>query len=310
MSDLLRVADLHCDTATALFDRCESLDGRSCHVSRKYFSEFSSYVQVAAVFSEKGLSDGECYRRFFRVTEHFKKTNGVAFCRRYEEVESNVNASRPAFILSLEDARLLDGDLARIDPLIVEGMKIITPLWGGSTCIGGSFDTDEGLTPFGAETVRYAAENGVTADVSHASVKSARMILDECERLGTTAIASHSNSHSIFPHPRNLRDDEAQRVADLGGVIGISFAPQHLGEKNAGITDILRHTDYYLERFGVGAVALGADFDGVSSLPVGIADQSGLAALRDAMLAHGYGDETVDRIFFKNATDLFKRILK
>lgn len=306
----MRVADLHCDTATALFDRGESLDSSSCHVSRRYFSEFSSYIQVAAVFSEKGLSDGECYRRFFKVTEYFKKTNGVEFCRRYEDVKSNINGSRPAFILSLEDARLLEGDLTRMDPLIDEGMKIITPLWGGLTGIGGSFDTEEGLTPFGTKTVRYAAENGVTADVSHASVKSARMILDECERLGTPAIASHSNSHSVFPHPRNLRDEEAQRVVDLGGVIGISFAPQHLNEKNAAIFDILRHIDYYLERFGDRSVSLGADFDGVSSLPIGIGDQSGLAALRDGMLHRGYGDETVDRIFFKNASDLFKRILK
>lgn len=306
----MRVADLHCDTATALFDRNESLDNGSCHVSRKFFSEFSSYIQVAAVFSEKGLSDGDCYRRFFKVTEHFKKTNGVAFCKRFEEVENNIKVSAPSFVLSLEDARLLEGNLTRIDPLIAEGMKIITPLWGGSTCIGGSFDTEEGLTPFGVMTVRYAAENGVTIDVSHASVKSARMILDECERLGTPAIASHSNSQSVFSHPRNLGDEEARRVVDLGGVIGISFAPQHLGEKDVGIPDILRHTDYYLERFGDGAVALGADFDGVSSLPFGIGDQSGLSALRDAMLGAGYGDEAVDKIFFKNAFALLRQIMK
>ncbi len=302
--------DLHCDTLTALFDKGETLKGSTCHVSGSSVGLFEKYVQVCAVFSHNYKSDGECFERFSKVTEAFCEKNELKFVSSFKEIKDNINNKTPSFILSVEDARLLSSDMGKFSFLADAGVKLITPLWGGETCIGGAFDTDEGLTPFGKKLIEKMIENGITCDVSHASRKSTAYILDACKEARVPPVASHSNSFSVYPHPRNLTDCEAEKVAELGGVIGISLAPVHLGSRNVTVRDVLGHIDRYRTVAGDSHIAFGCDFDGIDNTPKGLEDQSKMKDLRKFMTDGVYSEEFTEKLFFSNAFEFFERNFK
>lgn len=301
----MRLFDLHCDTLTELYDRGESFEENTCHIRSAYFSRFASYSQICAVFSKIGMDNDGCYERFFKVVKYFEE-RGVTFLRESREAEAS---KTPALFLSVEDGRLLNGDISRLERLYDFGVRFLTPLWGGATCIGGSHDTEDGLTDFGARVISECFRLGIVPDISHASEKSADEILSAGEGAGKAVIASHSNAFGVFPHMRNLKDAAALRVKALGGIIGVSFAPQHLAGGSASVEDVFRHLDYYLSLVGDGVVALGGDFDGIETTPEGLSCQGELYNLYNTMMKHNYSEELADRLFYKNAADFIRNNL-
>lgn len=292
--------DLHCDTATVLFDRGEKLKNSGCQISLKDISEFSSYSQVFAIFSKPGVSDDDCYKRFFEVLDSFVSANGISF--------SKTGNNDLSYILSVEDARLLHGRIEKLDTLFDFGVRIMTPLWSGVTCIGGSFDTDEGLTEFGREVIRRCLTKGIIPDISHASVRSADEIFEIAASFSSPVLATHSNSYEICSHPRNLREAQVQKLKKSKGIVGICLHSPHLGEE-ADIETVIKHIDYYSEHIGIEAVALGCDLDGTDNLPKGISCLSDVKKIADGMSAHGYSDDDINRVFYKNAHEFFKKNL-
>jgi membrane dipeptidase len=102
-----------------------------------------------------------------------------------------------------------------------------------------------------------------------------------------------------------------QRIKDIlnaNGIVGISLCPEHLTTNPvANIDDILRHIDHYLSLGGENNIALGCDFDGVSTLPTQIHDISSLTVLYERLLKQ-YNETITNKIFRRNSCDLMKRI--
>ena len=119
-------------------------------------------------------------------------------------------------------------------------------------------------------------------------------------------MASHSNSYSVYPHSRNLRDENFKEIVALGGIVGISLCNTHLNDKSiSSVEDVIRHIDHYLSLGGERTVCLGCDLDG-TSLPIGFSDITDLQRIYDRMSELGYSDETIDNITYKNAFDFMQ----
>ena len=293
----MKYFDLHCDSATALFAKGETLETSTGHITEKTIASYKKMTQIYAIFSNPELSDDECYGRFFEVAAHFEKSNGLSFTNDFSQAH---NA-----LLAVEDARLLAGSIDRLYALKRRGVAVLTLLWAGVTCIGGSYDTDEGLSPFGKEVVNTCFDIGIIPDVSHASVKSCSDVLDIAERRGLPVIASHSDSYEINPHPRNINRDNAKRLAELGGVIGICFHAPHVGE-TATLDKVCDHIAYFAETIGIDRVCLGCDLDGTELLPEGVKDQRDVAKIAHAMSRRGFTDEEINKVFYENAFAFFE----
>ena len=298
--------DLHCDTATELYDDGGTLASSARQISLNTISSFEKYAQVFAVFSKPGLTDDACYDRFFRVKDHFFSSNGVKPTISRLGIESD---ERIKCILSVEDARLLSSDINRLDALYDSGVRVITPLWAGVTCIGGSFDTDAGLSDFGKLVINRSLELGIIPDISHASVRSADEIMSIAEEFSAPVIASHSDSFKICPHPRNIDDGAAKRVKNSGGVIGICLHAPHLSDKSPDCETVFRHIDHLVSVTDEDTVCLGCDFDGTSELPYPINCQRDLYALVDTLYSHGYGNDHIRKLFYENAFGFFRKNL-
>lgn len=303
----LSLADMHCDTPFELFCRSQSFWKNELAVSAEKSNSYTSYIQVAAVWSDKHLDDNSAYAKSIDVIDYFKS-----------DVHKNPNASffidaestRIKFILSLEDARILGEDITRLYHLYDKGIRIITPLWGGVTCIGGAFDTNEGLSRFGKSVIEKSTELGIIPDISHASQKSAYDIF-ESSNGKIPIIASHSDSYSVFSHKRNLTDEQFSALKRSGGIVGINLYTEHLGYDGtcSAIDRVIEHIEHYLSLDGEDTVCFGCDFDGAST-PQELSDISSLVAIAEKMSTLNYSDVLIEKIFYLNAENFIKKNIK
>lgn len=309
----LSLFDTHCDTAYELFYRQEQLSENSCHISLSNAKDYSKYVQLFAVWSHRKKDDETCWQDFFQIVENFDRLialehQSISRVRNNSDLEETLNSNRRAAILAVEDARLLAGDIDRLQILYDMGVRCMTLLWGGETCIGGSHDTQSGLTDFGKLVTQKCFEIGIIPDISHASEQSVDDVIEIAQAYNKPFIATHSNSYSAYAHTRNLRDRHLKALLELGGTVGISMCCSHLrdcSEQNARIDDVVRHVDRYMELGAQDHLCFGCDFDG-TDLPEGITNVGDLYAIAESLSKRGYSQELLDKIFWHNAYSFFK----
>ena len=127
---------------------------------------------------------------------------------------------------------------------------------------------------------------------------------------GKPFIASHSNSYSLFPHTRNLRQKHLDAIKSLGGIVGISLCTHHLRDMTDGkectALDVFAHIDSYMEAGAEDVLGLGCDLDG-TDLPVGFSGVGDLYKIADICQSHGYSEDLVEKIFYKNFYTFLER---
>lgn len=311
----MNLFDLHCDTAFEIFKAKTSLYENKHDISlARAESTFCHYAQVMAIWTNRRKSDEECWLDFLAMRENLlaeAERWGAKVCVSANEMALAWSAGKSALFLGVEGARILAGKPERIGKLYDLGVRFLTLGWAGSDVIGGSHDTEDGLTDFGREVVNECARLGIIVDVSHASRAVTAECLDFAKEHGSAIMATHSNSYYVTPHTRNLTDEEAKKIAAAGGVIGISMAPEHLNVSGkADISDIIKHISHYFD-IGIGSsVCLGGDLDGISSKPEGIECIADIPKIAEAMRAAGFSEEDTENVFWKNAARFVQRVLK
>lgn len=310
----LSLFDTHCDTAYELYQRNEELAQNSCHVSLSHASAYEKYVQLFAVWSHRQYDDQTCWEKFLAITENFdrqleKNQQTVCRIRSGSELDGALATKQSVAILAVEDARLLAGDIDRLQVLYDKGVRCMTLLWGGPTCIGGSHDTEQGLTDFGKAVLKGCFELGIVPDISHASEQSVDDVIAIAQQYQKPFIATHSNSYSAYAHTRNLRDRHLKSLIELGGTVGVSMCCIHLrdcSQKNAGVDDVIRHIERYLALGAENNLCFGCDWDG-TDLPDGMTHVDDLYLVANALQAGGYSQELINKLFWQNAYEFFKK---
>ena len=313
----LSLFDTHCDTAYELFHRGVHLEpNEGCHISLDKAACYDAYAQYYAVWSNRRLDDETCWEHFLKIAANFKSElasipHKAVQVSSAAELEAAVQSGKHAAILAVEDARLTAGKLERLDELKALGVKYLTLLWGGDTCIGGSHNTENGLTDYGKALACRSFELGIIPDVSHASEQSVDDLIPIAYEFGKPFIATHSNAHALYGHTRNLRDRHFAAIKELGGIVGVSLCPSHLTDTSlrpATAEDVFAHVDYYLSIGGEDMVGFGADWDG-TDLPEGFSGVHDLTQVAEIMARHNYSEELIHKLYWKNFYDFALRNL-
>lgn len=298
----LSLFDLHADTAWAMYQTKQPLGSNSLAISLEKAQKYERYVQVMALWTTPDLSDEEGYLRLLKIVENLKKDSSVA----NGEVElvsmcPSRTSKKISLILSIEDARILNGHIERVAELANLGVRSVIPLWSGETCIGGSHNTSVGLTDFGKRAAKEMLAHNMVLDISHASVESSKDIFELSALYNKPVIASHSNAHTICPVSRNLYDWQIDAILSSGGIIGLNLYRNFLIENGDATLDTIRaHIEHFLSRGAEEALCLGCDMDGADLLH-DIPDLSYLDRLAEHLSAHGYSQKLIDDLFFENA---------
>ncbi|KAK4464491.1 renal dipeptidase family [Cladorrhinum samala] len=157
-----------------------------------------------------------------------------------------------------------------------------------------------GLSEAGRRIVAEMNRIGIMVDLSHASADAARLALEASK---APVIFSHSAASGVCNHPRNVPDDVLRRLQSNGGVVMVSFYPEHVrcgDPSEAEMDDVVRNVMYIGEMIGYRHVGIGSDFDGMQKGPKGLEDVSRYPALVAELLRRGVGRAELEGVVGAN----------
>jgi membrane dipeptidase len=311
------VVDLHNDVLEKVVGNGYQLGVRHSynHSDIPRFFEGGVDAQMFVVWVDPNHYVNNAYQEALQFVSAFNdqislNANFLAQARNADEI-FQINAQQKlAGVMVVEGGHAIENDLEKLKNLYNQGMRYMTITWNNSTDWATSAQDPQsatkGLSEFGKQVIRTLDSLGVIIDVSHVGIKTIQDILSITKN---PIIASHSGVRALRNHYRNLYDDQIVAIANTGGVIGVVFYPTFLSSsRNVDISTVIKHIDYIVNLVGIDYVALGSDFDGIESTPVGLEDASKFPDLTMALLKHGYSNTEVKKILGENFLRVFRQV--
>lgn len=327
----MKIIDMHCDTIMQLYEapsKGKSLDLRDndLMISLNKMKKGDYLAQCFAMFVPLNVENPfeTCMKMidiYYCELEKNKDLILPAFS--YRDIIENQNKGKMSAILTIEEGGVAKGSLEFLRDFYRLGVRMITLTWNFPNEIGyPNFKMPEkegekpdftkpnnvdGLTPFGIEMVKEMNRLGIVIDVSHLSDAG---FYDVCKYSTKPFVASHSNAREVCGNVRNLTDDMILALAKKGGVTGINYCTNFVGDKDITyVSDLVKHIKHIASVGGIDCVALGSDFDGIGrSLEMN--DASKLGMLYEELKAEGFSEDDIEKICYKNVLRVFEEVLK
>ena len=264
------------------------------------------------------------------------------------DVEAAFEAGKIASLIGMEGGHSIGSSLATLRMFYRLGARYMTLThnknvpWADSCT---DVPQANGLTDFGREVVREMNRLGMLVDLSHVSAETMHDALDVTE---TPIIFSHSSARAITGHPRNAPDDVLRRLPDNRGVIMATFVPSFVsgevyeysqrrdserdrleglpGSSESSVADGIRqwdeasplpratlddvadHIDNIRRVAGIDHIGIGADFDGITRVPLGLEDVSKYPLLTAELIRREYEDEDILKILGGNVLRVMREV--
>ena len=300
----IKYFDAHCDTVYRSYMTGEKMRSNNGHISLEKADVFKAYAQIFTFFysADDAPGDGmlsvskKMYDLFCGELEENKDI--MAHCKTSADIERASAEGKISAVLSVEGADLLECDPDNIELAKSWGVRLINPTWNCANAISGTHcrESERGLSDIGRAFVKTAEKADIMMDVSHLSEKGFWDLIKIAEK---PVVASHSNSRAVYDHSRGLTDDQFKAICETGGVAGLNFYTNFVGE-NPDIEDLIRHLEHFMSIGGEKHVALGGDLDGCESTVRGINSFTDVPALYTALEKRGYSKELLENIFWNN----------
>ncbi|HBQ28391.1 MAG TPA: peptidase [Desulfotomaculum sp.] len=308
------VIDAHCDTLTAIEKqkRCLSVSTGIGQVDLPRLKRGGVNVQFFAVFVSPG-SEKRVLERVMEVIAHFyremaENAASIVPVFNYRTLARGLAQGKIAALLAVEGGEVLAGRLGVLNSLYLMGVRSLTLTWNHRNELGDGIAVEQpgGLTKFGMAVVKEMNRLGMLVDVAHLAAPGFWDVLKTSRQ---PVIASHANSYTLCPHPRNLKNEQIKALAAGGGVMGLTFYPPFIHLDCPSLEKLLDHVDYIANLAGVDCIGLGSDFDGISEVIPELSDVSRLPAFTRGLLARGYSKEAVKKILGDNLLRVLKTVI-
>jgi membrane dipeptidase len=265
-----------------------------------------------------------------------------------EDVERSFRRGRVASLIGMEGGHSIDSSLATLRMMYALGARYMTLTHNNHTPWADSAaeaPVHGGLTAFGEEVVREMNWLGMLVDLSHVSPDTME---DALRVTAAPVIFSHSSARAVTDVPRNVPDAILRLLPKNGGVVMVTFVPGFISaevaahdraasaertrlraatpnddaaveaamttwrkshpEPRATLAQVADHIDHIRKIAGIDHIGIGSDFDGITSVPVGLEDVSKYPALTVELLRRGYSDDDVKKILGLNVLRVIRQV--
>jgi membrane dipeptidase len=279
-----------------------------------------------------------------RLAERYPDTFEIA--RTADDVARIHKDGRIASLIGMEGGHSIHNSLAALRQLYAAGARYMTITHSKNTDWADSATDAPrhgGLTRFGEEVVREMNRLGMLVDLSHVSPETMKEAMAVS---AAPVIFSHSSARALDDHPRNVPDDVLRLVPGNGGVVMVTFVPSFVSEEvrrwnalddaeearlkalfpgdpervkrdvdgwrqshpapRATLAQVADHVEHVRKVAGIDHVGIGSDFDGITSVPLGLESVGDFPALLAELLRRGWTDEEVKKLAGLNALRVFR----
>lgn len=314
----MRYIDLHCDTLTESLKSGESFTDGNLQSSAEKLKKSGCAAQCFAIFTQ-----GASAAAFFDKSLNYYRNmldlsvNNLVSVNTADELTSCINGEKTGAILTVENLGYVQGDTDKLYAFKTAGVKMASLVWNFENEFAypnvvfkngiPQFEKREarGLKPKGREAVEILDELKILVDISHLSDGGAEEILNNRK---IPAVASHSNAAEVWNVSRNLTDKQIKLLADCGGVTGVNFCKDFLGNGTTALDtleEVFLHIKHIIKVGGEDVIALGSDFDGIPA-PNGLEDCTKVQGLLTYLSEHGISARVCEKIAYKNALRVFR----
>lgn len=232
------------------------------------------------------------------------------------DIETVWRKGKIASMIGVEGGHSLDSSLAVLRLYYELGVRYVTLThvcntpWADASTVNDGFVYN--LTDFGQVVVHEMNRLGMLVDLSHVSHNVMREVLAITK---APVIFSHSSAFSICNHYRNVPDDVLQLVKKNNGVVMVNFYTAFVNcdpSRNTTVQNVIDHINYIRNLIGVDHVGIGADYDGVSSMPEGLEDVSKYPDLFDRLYESDveprWNKEDLEKLAGRNFIRVFQAV--
>ena len=265
-----------------------------------------------------------------------------------EDVERSFRRGRIGSLIGMEGGHSIDNSLATLRMMYALGARYMTLTHNNNLAWADSAaqaPEHGGLTRFGEEVVREMNWLGMIVDLSHVSPDTME---DALRVSAAPVIFSHSSARAVTDVPRNVPDAILRQLPKNGGVVMVTFVPGFISndvvaydkrqgaererlvtampndeagqraalatwrkanpEPRATLAQVADHIDHIRKVAGIDHIGIGSDFDGITSVPVGLEDVSKYPNLTVELLKRGYSDDDVKKILGLNVLRVIRQV--
>ena len=265
-----------------------------------------------------------------------------------DDIERTFKAGRIASLIGMEGGHALDNSLGALRMFHRLGARYLTLTHTANLPWADSANgppASGGLSAFGELVVAEMNWLGMMVDLSHVSPDTME---DALRVSAAPVIFSHSSARALNDVPRNVPDAVLRLLPANGGIVMVTFVPRFLSrhaeawsaartaeedrlkarspgdaealktgialwakanpEPRATIADVADHIDHIRKVAGIDHIGIGGDFDGITSVPLGLEDVSTYPALIAELLQRGYGDDDIKKITGLNTLRVMRAV--
>ncbi|HEV2853752.1 MAG TPA: dipeptidase [Thermoanaerobaculia bacterium] len=305
---------------------------------------WSVYIPVEITGSDAVQAVMEQIDDVHRLAERYPDTFEVA--RTAADVVRIHKAGKIASLIGMEGGHSIHNSLAALRQLYEAGARYMTITHSKNTDWADSAtDAPQhgGLTRFGEEVIREMNRLGMLVDLSHVSAETMKEALAVAR---APVIFSHSSARALDAHPRNVPDDVLALLPKNGGVVMVTFVPSFVSEEvrawnaakdaeearlktmnpgdpdrakreledwqkahpspRATVEQVADHVEHVRKVAGIDHVGIGSDFDGITSVPLGLENVGEYPALLAELLRRGWTDQEIKKLAGENVLRVFR----
>ena len=228
----------------------------------------------------------------------------------------NLNA-----VYSIEGCDFIQGP-EELEKLYQLGLRNILLVWNNKNRYGSGNCSSDGLTKEGRVLLRKAIDLGISIDLSHMNPKTFSdtvLFLKEEKQKGRdiTVIVSHSNCYDLYPHVRNLSDEQLLSIKEFSPVVGlVSYGPFVSSSENR--EDLMRkyveHLVHVRDLLGIDSVGVSTDDMKFGPALFGdeddiqVFDYSQVGKQIKELLKDTFTQEEINKVLYENSYNkLFRR---